>query len=160
MEINPTEYLKPRIVDVDIVSPQRAKVVLEPMERGFGFTLGNSIRRVLLSSIPGFAITQVKIDGVVITDYEMVGLDNETIELNAGESENVEVKYTTTGLSNNHIKHGVMQLVSSYYDNRSDFITGESVNEVPSNVKNILSSLKSMYVWKNFKPENLIKELT
>ena len=61
MEINPTEYLKPRIVDVDIVNPQRAKVVLEPMERGFGFTLGNSIRRVLLSSIPGFAITQVKI---------------------------------------------------------------------------------------------------
>ena len=53
MEMNPTEYLKPRIVDVDIVSPQRAKVVLEPMERGFGFTLGNSIRRVLLSSIPG-----------------------------------------------------------------------------------------------------------
>ena len=55
MEINPTEYLKPRIVDVDIVSPQRAKVVLEPMERGFGFTLGNSIRRVLLSSIPELA---------------------------------------------------------------------------------------------------------
>ena len=51
MEMNPTEYLKPRIVDVDIVNPQRAKVILEPMERGFGFTLGNSIRRVLLSSM-------------------------------------------------------------------------------------------------------------
>ena len=60
MEINPTEYLKPRIENVDIVGPQRANVVISPMERGFGFTLGNSIRRVLLSSIPGFAITQVE----------------------------------------------------------------------------------------------------
>jgi DNA-directed RNA polymerase subunit alpha len=65
MEINPTEYLKPSVVDVDIIGPQRAKVVISPMERGFGFTLGNAIRRVLLSSIPGYAITQLKIDGVV-----------------------------------------------------------------------------------------------
>ena len=37
MEINPTEYLKPSVVDVDIIGPQRAKVVISPMERGFGF---------------------------------------------------------------------------------------------------------------------------
>ena len=42
MQNSPTEYLKPRIVDVDLVNPNRAKVVLEPMERGFGFTLGNA----------------------------------------------------------------------------------------------------------------------
>ena len=65
MEISPTEYLKPKIVDVDIKSPNRAKVTLEPMERGFGHTLGNALRRVLLSSIPGYAITEVKIDSVV-----------------------------------------------------------------------------------------------
>ena len=81
MEINPTEYLKPRIVDVDIVSPQRAKVVLEPMERGFGFTLGNSIRRVLLSSIPGFAITQVKIDGVVHEYSTLDGVQEDVVDV-------------------------------------------------------------------------------
>ena len=48
MHNSPTEYLKPRIVEVDSITPQRAKVVLEPMERGFGFTLGNALRRVLL----------------------------------------------------------------------------------------------------------------
>jgi hypothetical protein len=60
MQNSPTEDLKPRIVEVDLINPNRAKVVLEPMERGFGFTLGNALRRVLLSSIPGFAITEVK----------------------------------------------------------------------------------------------------
>jgi len=81
MQINPTEYLKPRIVDVDIVSPQRAKVILEPMERGFGFTLGNSIRRVLLSSIPGFAITQVKIDGVVHEYSTLDGVQEDVVDV-------------------------------------------------------------------------------
>ena len=42
MQNSPTEYLKPRIVEVDLINPNRAKVVLEPMERGFGFTLGNN----------------------------------------------------------------------------------------------------------------------
>lgn len=65
MQNSPTEYLKPRVVDVEVLSPLRAKVTLEPMERGFGYTLGNALRRVLLSSIPGYAITEVKIDGVV-----------------------------------------------------------------------------------------------
>ncbi len=65
MQNSPTEYLKPRVVDVEVISPVRARVTLEPMERGFGYTLGNALRRVLLSSIPGFAITEVKIDGVV-----------------------------------------------------------------------------------------------
>jgi len=81
MEMNPTEYLKPRIVDVDIISPQRAKVVLEPMERGFGFTLGNSIRRVLLSSIPGFAITQVKIDSVVHEYSTLDGVQEDVVDV-------------------------------------------------------------------------------
>ena len=81
MEMNPTEYLKPRIVDVDIVNPQRAKVILEPMERGFGFTLGNSIRRVLLSSMPGYAITQVKIDGVVHEYSTLDGVQEDVVDV-------------------------------------------------------------------------------
>ena len=81
MQISPTEYLKPRIVDVDIVSEQRAKVVLEPMERGFGFTLGNALRRVLLSSIPGYAITEVKIDGVVHEYSTIEGVQEDVVDV-------------------------------------------------------------------------------
>ncbi len=51
--------LKPRIIDVQSMSPFHAKVVMEPFERGYGHTLGNALRRVLLSSMPGFAPTEV-----------------------------------------------------------------------------------------------------
>jgi hypothetical protein len=44
--------LKPRIIDVQSVSPVQAKVVMEPFERGYGHTLGNALRRILLSSMP------------------------------------------------------------------------------------------------------------
>lgn len=81
MQISPTEYLKPKIVDVDIISPQRAKVVLEPMERGFGYTLGNALRRVLLSSIPGYAITEVKIDGVVHEYSTIDGIQEDVVDV-------------------------------------------------------------------------------
>ena len=49
------EFLKPRVVDVEQVSPLRAHVVMEPFERGYGHTLGNALRRILLSSMPGYA---------------------------------------------------------------------------------------------------------
>jgi len=81
MQNSPTEYLKPRIVDVDIINDQRAKVVLEPMERGFGYTLGNALRRVLLSSIPGYAITEVKIDGVVHEYSTLEGVQEDVVDV-------------------------------------------------------------------------------
>ena len=59
-----TEFLTPRRIDVDEVSNTHARVTLEPLERGFGHTLGNTLRRILLSSMPGAAITEVQIDGV------------------------------------------------------------------------------------------------
>ena len=49
------EFLKPRVVKVQPVSPRHARIVIEPFERGFGHTLGNALRRVLLSSLPGAA---------------------------------------------------------------------------------------------------------
>lgn len=55
---------RPQISDEEI-SDVRRKFMIEPLEPGFGYTLGNSLRRTLLSSIPGAAITQVKIDGVL-----------------------------------------------------------------------------------------------
>jgi DNA-directed RNA polymerase subunit alpha len=52
-----TDFLTPRHIDVQEVSATRARVTLEPLERGFGHTLGNTLRRILLSSMPGCAIT-------------------------------------------------------------------------------------------------------
>ncbi len=81
MQSNPTEYLKPRVANVEEITPLRARVTLEPMERGFGYTLGNAIRRVLLSSIPGFAITEVKIDGVVHEYSTIEGVQEDVVDI-------------------------------------------------------------------------------
>ena len=63
MQNSVTEFLTPRVIKVDEASNTRATVTLEPLERGFGHTLGNALRRILLSSMPGCAITEVEIDG-------------------------------------------------------------------------------------------------
>ena len=81
MQNSPTEYLKPRVVNVEVISPLRARVTLEPMERGFGYTLGNALRRVLLSSIPGYAITEVKIDGVVHEYSTIDGVQEDVVDI-------------------------------------------------------------------------------
>lgn len=65
MQGSVTEFLKPHLVDVVQYSQKHAKVTLEPLERGFGHTLGNALRRILLSSMPGCAVTEVEIDGVL-----------------------------------------------------------------------------------------------
>src|SRR6202046_522678 len=58
-----------------------AKFVIEPLERGFGITLGNALRRVLLSSIPGAAVTYVKIDGVLHEFSTIPGVVEDTVDL-------------------------------------------------------------------------------
>ena len=67
------KLLRPRVVSVKEESANKAEIVIEPLERGFGHTLGNSFRRLLLSSIPGHAITEVQIDGVA---HEFSTLEN------------------------------------------------------------------------------------
>lgn len=62
MQGSVSDFLKPRIVDVQQVTDTRARVVLEPLERGFGHTLGNAMRRILLSSMPGAAVVEVEIE--------------------------------------------------------------------------------------------------
>ena len=59
------EFLKPRVVKVSPVNDLQAKVTIEPFERGFGHTLGNALRRILLSSMPGAAIAEAEIEGVL-----------------------------------------------------------------------------------------------
>src|SRR5690606_15766810 len=56
-------FLKPRIVDVQNLSANHARVTMEPFERGYGHTLGTALRRVLLSSMPGYAPTELQIAG-------------------------------------------------------------------------------------------------
>lgn len=57
------ELVKKQQIEVEAENRNQAKVALEPLERGFGHTLGNALRRVLLSSIPGAAIVEVHIEG-------------------------------------------------------------------------------------------------
>ena len=58
MAVSSTNVLRPRGLSVEQLGPNRSKVVVEPLERGFGHTLGNALRRVLLSSIPGSAMSR------------------------------------------------------------------------------------------------------
>jgi len=81
MQGSVTEFLKPRLVDIDQVSPYRAKVTLEPLERGFGHTLGNALRRILLSSMPGCAVTEVEIDGVLHEYSSKEGVQEDVLEI-------------------------------------------------------------------------------
>ena len=53
-----TNLLKPKNIQVEQINANRAKVTLEPFERGYGHTLGNALRRVLLSSMTGYAVTE------------------------------------------------------------------------------------------------------
>lgn len=75
------EFLTPRHIDVTELGPTRAKVVLEPLERGFGHTLGNALRRILLSSMPGCAVTEVEIDGVQHEYSAIEGVQEDVIEI-------------------------------------------------------------------------------
>ena len=81
MQGSVTEFLKPRLVDIGQISPTHAKVILEPLERGFGHTLGNALRRILLSSMPGYAVTEVEIDGVLHEYSSKEGVQEDILEV-------------------------------------------------------------------------------
>ena len=81
MQSNATTFLKPRIIDVQNISPAHAKVVMEPFERGYGHTLGNALRRILLSSMPGFAPTEVKIAGVLHEYSTIEGVQEDVVDI-------------------------------------------------------------------------------
>lgn len=75
------DFLKPKLVEIEQITPTRAKVTLEPLERGFGHTLGNALRRILLSSMPGTAATEVEIDGVDHEYGTKEGVQEDIIEI-------------------------------------------------------------------------------
>jgi len=75
------EFLTPRVIQVEESGSTRAKVTLEPLERGFGHTLGNALRRILLSSMPGSAIVEAEIDGVLHEYSAIEGVQEDVIEI-------------------------------------------------------------------------------
>ena len=75
------KMLRPKGLIVDEISARRARITLEPLERGFGHTLGNALRRILLSSIPGSAITEAEIDGVLHEYTAIEGLQEDIVEV-------------------------------------------------------------------------------
>ncbi|BBB27759.1 DNA-directed RNA polymerase subunit alpha [Amphritea japonica] len=81
MQRSVNEFLSPRHIDVQEISSTRAKVTLEPLERGFGHTLGNALRRILLSSMPGCAVTEVEIEGVLHEYSTIEGVQEDVIEI-------------------------------------------------------------------------------
>lgn len=81
MQTAVNDFLTPRHIDVTETGPTRAKVVLEPLERGFGHTLGNALRRILLSSMPGCAISEAEIDGVLHEYSAIEGVQEDVIEI-------------------------------------------------------------------------------
>ena len=69
------------ILSEDVISSSRSRFVIEPLEPGFGYTLGNSLRRTLLSSIPGAAVTSLRIDGVLHEFSTISGVKEDVTEL-------------------------------------------------------------------------------
>ncbi|MCR3755017.1 MAG: RNA polymerase subunit alpha [Candidatus Westeberhardia cardiocondylae] len=76
-----TKFLKPRLVNVENISIMHSRVILEPLERGFGHTLGNALRRILLSSIPGYAVTEVEIDGILHEYSSKDGVQEDILDI-------------------------------------------------------------------------------
>ncbi|EHQ53619.1 MULTISPECIES: DNA-directed RNA polymerase subunit alpha [Ectothiorhodospira] len=81
MQTKVNELLKPRHIEVQSITDNVSKVVLEPLERGFGHTLGNALRRILLSSIPGAAVVEAEIEGVLHEYTTLEGVQEDVVDV-------------------------------------------------------------------------------
>jgi DNA-directed RNA polymerase subunit alpha len=81
MQASVNEFLRPRVVKVQPESRTHAKVTIEPLERGFGHTLGNALRRILLSSMPGCAVVEAEIDGVLHEYTSIEGVQEDVVDI-------------------------------------------------------------------------------
>ena len=75
------DFLTPTEIVAEESGPTRSKIVLEPLEQGFGHTLGNALRRIILSSMPGTAVSEVKIDGVLHEYSTIEGVQEDVIDI-------------------------------------------------------------------------------
>lgn len=101
---------------------------------------------IVLPFAPINTITSVQTqesDGSLKTaSYESYGFDDKYIILTGLPNEDIKIVYTTSGLSDEALKLAILQLSATYYDNRSDFVTGVALHEIPSSVKKILDPFK------------------
>jgi len=97
---------------------------------------------------PVASISSIHADGVSLT-HTNIGLDKETIELDNGYAKKVTVVYITEGLNDSLIQQAILQLASTYYENRSDFNSGDENNAsdlIPTDARDILNSYKTMFL--------------
>ncbi|MCD9045808.1 DNA-directed RNA polymerase subunit alpha [Luteimonas sp. MHLX1A] len=129
MTVTANQVLRPRAPQIERLAGNRAKVVIEPLERGYGHTLGNALRRVLLSSIPGFAITEVEIDGVLHEYSAIEGLQEDILEvllnlkdvaIRMGTGESATLSLSKSGA-------GVVTAADIKTDHNVEIINGEHV---------------------------------
>ena len=110
------------------------------------FYLAGVDDRFVLPFSPIASIQSITIDGTATKSYSTYGLDDTIVELEDLPSEDVIVNYTTSGMSDSLLYAENLQLISTLYDNRADFVVGATINEIPTSVKSILSSYKTMFI--------------
>ncbi len=103
-------------------------------------------QRIELPFSPVASISSVTVDGSAAT-YTAYGLDNNYIELDSLPAEEVKITYVTSGLSDGLIKQALLQMVTTYYDNRADFSeVGNNISEIPTSSKKLLSPFKRSFI--------------
>lgn len=100
------DLIKPRRVEFEESIPRYGKFVAEPLERGYGLTIGNSLRRIMLSSLPGAAVTQVRISGVkhefstiqgCVEDVTEIVLNLKQVVVNLGDKDHATLRLKASG---------------------------------------------------------------
>jgi len=102
--------------------------------------------RFVLPFSPITSIQSITVDGTATTAYTIYGLEDTIIELENLPSEEVIINYTTSGMDDSLLYTATLQLVSTLYDNRADFIVGQTVSEIPTEIRTILSSHKTTFI--------------
>ncbi|WP_343152594.1 DNA-directed RNA polymerase subunit alpha [Buchnera aphidicola] len=147
MQNTVSNFLKPRLVEVKQISSTCSRVVLEPLERGFGHTLGNALRRILLSSMPGCAITEVEIDGVLHEYSTKEGIQEDILEILLNLKE-ISIKIHGKEEAIIHLNSSGIGLVTA-----SDIIHGEDVEIVQPNQKICNLTYESSFIKMKMKVE-------
>ena len=116
------EYKLKIKTEKDSLTDTYGKFVLQPLERGYGVTVGNALRRVLLTSLPGAAITNVKVDGVLHEFSTIPGVKDDMADMYNQDANDAEVIYNFIVDSN-----GVNIPTASKYLSRLDTIVREAI---------------------------------
>lgn len=136
-----SELLTPRIVKIQEIGLNMSRVTLEPLERGFGYTLGTALRRVLLSSIEGAAVTECEIDGVLHEYSAIEGVSEDVIDvllnlkglaliLHEGERAEMRLFVTKAGA----VKAGQFKAPASIEICNPEHIIAHLTQDVPFNI--------------------------